>query len=66
VRAATVRHILDFTEPVQPAGHLVTRTATTDSQKNILPANGVIGVAEERFTKNTGRIGLPGQADKGQ
>lgn len=52
-RAATVRNILDFPESFSPAAEIVTLDRNYRSTQPILAAaNGVIGLASERFTKN--------------
>jgi DNA helicase-2/ATP-dependent DNA helicase PcrA len=52
-RAATVRNILDFPESFSPAADIVTLDRNYRSTQPILAAaNGVIGLASERFTKN--------------
>jgi DNA helicase-2/ATP-dependent DNA helicase PcrA len=58
-RAATVRNILDFPNQFSPAAEIVTLDRNYRSTQPILAAaNGVIGLAKERFTKNlwTGRL----------
>ncbi len=52
-RAATVRNILDFPREFSPAAEVVTLDRNYRSTRPILAAaNGVIGLARERFTKN--------------
>jgi DNA helicase II / ATP-dependent DNA helicase PcrA len=52
-RAATVRNILDFPNQFSPAAEIVTLDRNYRSTQPILAAaNGVIGLAKERFTKN--------------
>jgi DNA helicase II / ATP-dependent DNA helicase PcrA len=52
-RAATVRNILDFPSQFSPAANIVTLDRNYRSTQAILgAANGVIGLASERFTKN--------------
>jgi DNA helicase-2/ATP-dependent DNA helicase PcrA len=52
-RAATVRNILDFPKAFSPPGRIVTLERNYRSTQSILAAaNGVIGLAKERFTKN--------------
>ena len=52
-RAATVRNILDFPQQFTPAATIVTLDRNYRSTQPILAAaNGVIGLARERFTKN--------------
>ncbi|MEY9142056.1 ATP-dependent helicase [Bradyrhizobium elkanii] len=52
-RAATVRNILDFPKEFSPAAEVITLDRNYRSTKPILAAaNGVIGLAKERFTKN--------------
>jgi DNA helicase-2/ATP-dependent DNA helicase PcrA len=52
-RAATVRNILDFPTQFSPPGRIVTLERNYRSTQTILAAaNGVIGLARERFTKN--------------
>ena len=52
-RAATVRNILDFPGHFTPPAEVVTLEQNYRSTQPILAAaNGVIGLAEERFTKN--------------
>ncbi|HVJ32557.1 MAG TPA: ATP-dependent helicase [Terriglobia bacterium] len=52
-RAATVRNILDFPQSFSPAAEIVTLDRNYRSTQPILAAaNGVIGFASERFTKN--------------
>ncbi|GGC61220.1 ATP-dependent helicase [Chelatococcus reniformis] len=52
-RAATVRNILDFPRHFSPPAHVVTLDRNYRSTQPILAAaNGVIGLARERFTKN--------------
>jgi len=52
-RAATVRNILDFPSQFSPPANIVTLDRNYRSTQNILAAaNGVIGLAAERFTKN--------------
>jgi DNA helicase-2/ATP-dependent DNA helicase PcrA len=52
-RAATVRNILDFPASFTPAAEIVTLDRNYRSTQPILDAaNGVIGLASERFTKN--------------
>jgi DNA helicase II / ATP-dependent DNA helicase PcrA len=52
-RAATVRNILDFPEQFSPKAEIVTLDRNYRSTQPILSAaNGVIGLARERFTKN--------------
>lgn len=52
-RAATVRNILDFPDHFSPRAEVVTLDRNYRSTQPILAAaNGVIGLAKERFTKN--------------
>ena len=52
-RAATVRNILDFPDQFSPPAAIVTLDRNYRSTQPILAAaNGVIGLAAERFTKN--------------
>lgn len=52
-RAATVRNILDFPKEFSPAADVITLDRNYRSTQPILAAaNGVIGLAKERFTKN--------------
>jgi DNA helicase II / ATP-dependent DNA helicase PcrA len=52
-RAATVRNILDFPDHFTPRAEIVTLDRNYRSVQPILvAANGVIGLARERFTKN--------------
>ena len=52
-RAATVRNILDFPTEFSPAAEIITLERNYRSTQPILAAaNGVIGLARERFTKN--------------
>jgi DNA helicase II / ATP-dependent DNA helicase PcrA len=52
-RAATVRNILDFPNAFNPAADIITLDRNYRSTQPILSAaNGVIGLAAERFTKN--------------
>ena len=52
-RAATVRNILDFPEQFRPPAEIITLDRNYRSTQAILSAaNGVIGLAAERFTKN--------------
>ncbi len=52
-RAATVRNILDFPDQFSPRASIITLDRNYRSTQNILAAaNGVIGLAKERFTKN--------------
>src|SRR6266446_5380290 len=52
-RAATVRNILDFPDQFSPRAEIVTLDRNYRSTQPILSAaNGVIGLAKERFTKN--------------
>jgi DNA helicase-2/ATP-dependent DNA helicase PcrA len=52
-RAATVRNILDFPDQFRPRAEIVTLDRNYRSTQPILSAaNGVIGLAKERFTKN--------------
>src|SRR5437764_5724355 len=52
-RAATVRNILDFPEQFSPPANIITLERNYRSTQTILAAaNGVIGLAKERFTKN--------------
>jgi superfamily I DNA/RNA helicase len=52
-RAATVRNILDFPDQFSPRAKIVTLDRNYRSTRPILAAaNGVIGLAKERFTKN--------------
>ena len=52
-RAATVRNILDFPDHFTPRAEIVTLDRNYRSTQPILAAaNGVIGLARERFTKN--------------
>jgi DNA helicase-2/ATP-dependent DNA helicase PcrA len=52
-RAATVRNILDFPDQFSPPAHIITLDRNYRSTQPVLAAaNGVIGLAKERFTKN--------------
>jgi DNA helicase-2/ATP-dependent DNA helicase PcrA len=52
-RAATVRNILDFPNQFSPPADIITLDRNYRSTQTILAAaNGVIGLAKERFTKN--------------
>jgi DNA helicase-2/ATP-dependent DNA helicase PcrA len=52
-RAATVRNILDFPNQFTPRAEIVTLDRNYRSTQPVLAAaNGVIGLAKERFTKN--------------
>lgn len=52
-RAATVRNILDFPDQFSPRAEIITLDRNYRSTQPILAAaNGVIGLARERFTKN--------------
>ena len=52
-RAATVRNILDFSNHFEPKARVITLEQNYRSTQPILHAcNAVIGLAEERFTKN--------------
>jgi DNA helicase II / ATP-dependent DNA helicase PcrA len=52
-RAATVRNILDFPDHFSPKAEIVTLDRNYRSTQPVLAAaNGVIGLARERFTKN--------------
>jgi DNA helicase-2/ATP-dependent DNA helicase PcrA len=52
-RAATVRNILDFPNQFNPPANIITLDRNYRSTQTILgAANGVIGLASERFTKN--------------
>jgi DNA helicase II / ATP-dependent DNA helicase PcrA len=52
-RAATVRNILDFPSQFSPPASIITLDRNYRSTQTILAAaNGVIGLAKERFTKN--------------
>jgi DNA helicase-2/ATP-dependent DNA helicase PcrA len=52
-RAATVRNILDFPSQFSPKAEIITLDRNYRSTQPILSAaNGVIGLAKERFTKN--------------
>jgi DNA helicase II / ATP-dependent DNA helicase PcrA len=52
-RAATVRNILDFPRQFSPPATIITLDRNYHSTQPILAAaNGVIGLAAERFTKN--------------
>ena len=52
-RAATVRNILDFPDQFNPKAEVVTLDRNYRSTQPVLSAaNGVIGLAKERFTKN--------------
>src|SRR3954447_13477368 len=52
-RAATVRNILDFPQSFSPSAELITLDRNYRSTQTVLAAaNGVIGLARERFTKN--------------
>src|SRR6202166_738308 len=52
-RAATVRNILDFPDQFSPPANIITLDRNYRSTQPILAAaNGVIGLAAERFTKN--------------
>ncbi len=52
-RAATVRNILDFPDQFSPPARIITLDRNYRSTQALLAAaNGVIGLAKERFTKN--------------
>ncbi|MGY4514094.1 DNA helicase-2/ATP-dependent DNA helicase PcrA [Bradyrhizobium sp. USDA 3650] len=52
-RAATVRNILDFPQSFSPRAEMITLDRNYRSTQPVLAAaNGVIGLARERFTKN--------------
>ncbi len=52
-RAATVRNILDFPKQFSPPAEIITLDRNYRSTQPVLAAaNGVIGLARERFTKN--------------
>uniref|UniRef100_UPI0013D85805 UvrD-helicase domain-containing protein n=1 Tax=Enterobacter cloacae TaxID=550 RepID=UPI0013D85805 len=52
-RAATVRNILDFPQSFSPRAEMITLDRNYRSTQGVLAAaNGVIGLARERFTKN--------------
>lgn len=52
-RAATIRNILDFPDHFSPRAEIVTLDRNYRSTEPVLAAaNGVIGLARERFTKN--------------
>ncbi len=52
-RAATVRNILDFPDQFTPKAEIITLDRNYRSTQPVLSAaNGVIGLAKERFTKN--------------
>ena len=52
-RAATVRNILDFPDQFSPPASVITLDRNYRSTQTVLAAaNGVIGLAKERFTKN--------------
>src|SRR5205085_4766786 len=52
-RAATVRNILDFPDQFSPPANIITLDRNYRSTQTVLAAaNGVIGLAKERFTKN--------------
>src|ERR1700744_4101413 len=52
-RAATVRNILEFPDQFSPSAEIITLDRNYRSTQPILSAaNGVIGLAKERFTKN--------------
>src|ERR1700712_1614970 len=52
-RAATVRNILDFPAQFSPPANIITLDRNYRSTQTVLAAaNGVIGLARERFTKN--------------
>src|ERR1700687_98680 len=52
-RAATVRNILDYPDQFSPPANIITLDRNYRSTQTILAAaNGVIGLAAERFTKN--------------
>src|ERR1035438_2443710 len=52
-RAATVRNILDFPDQFSPPATIITLDRNYRSTQPVLAAaNGVIGLAKERFTKN--------------
>jgi DNA helicase II / ATP-dependent DNA helicase PcrA len=52
-RAATVRNILEFPDQFSPPANIITLDRNYRSTQTILgAANGVIGLAAERFTKN--------------
>jgi DNA helicase II / ATP-dependent DNA helicase PcrA len=54
-RAATVRNILDFPDQFSPPANVITLDRNYRSTQAILAAaNGVIGLAKERFTKTSG------------
>lgn len=53
MRAATVRNFLDFPNAFSPAAEVITLERNYHSPQSILAAaNGLIGLAKERFTKN--------------
>ena len=66
-RAATVRNILDFPDQFSPPADIITLDRNYRSTQTILAAaNGVIGLARERFTKNLlDRANLQRQAPAG-
>ena len=52
-RAATVRNILDFPDQFSPPANIIMLDRNYRSSQTILAAaNGGIGLAKERFTKN--------------
>ena len=60
-RAATVRNILDFSSQFSPPANIITLDRNYRSTQTILAAaNGVIGLASERFTKNLWTDRAPG------
>jgi DNA helicase-2/ATP-dependent DNA helicase PcrA len=60
-RAATVRNILDFPGQFNPPANIITLDRNYRSTQTILgAANGVIGLAAERFTKNLWTDRAPG------
>jgi DNA helicase-2/ATP-dependent DNA helicase PcrA len=60
-RAATVRNILDFPIQFSPPANIITLDRNYRSTRTILgAANGVIGLATERFTKNLWTDRAPG------
>ena len=60
-RAATVRNILDFPDQFSPPANIITLDRRS-TQPILAAANGVIGLAKERFTKNLWTDGLCNEA----
>jgi DNA helicase-2/ATP-dependent DNA helicase PcrA len=63
-RGANVRNILDYPAQFSPAAEIITLERNYRSTQAILAAaNGVIGLAKERFTKNVWSVLLPGNGE---